>query len=103
MGLEQTTPPVQPQAEQAAPAQPAGDPAELVQGIHDQMIQLLEMMDRAPGIPPEAKQEFAGIVQNYRSFVSQSLLGEGQQPQAPQGGVGNVAPEAGAAAVQPTA
>lgn len=86
--------------QEAAPAaegqeSAGGGVTELVTGIQAQMLTLLKLLSQSQGIPPQAKQQLAQIIAQYRDFV-QSNLGEGgasEQGPAPQA---NTAPEVGA-------
>ena len=87
----------QEQASQPKQGSP-GQASELVANIHDNMIQLLDMMDKSSAITPEDKQQFAGLIQGYRDFVSKVLAGEGTQRPTPES---TTPVEAGVAQVQP--
>jgi hypothetical protein len=101
MGLRQPQP--QPQQEQA-PQQEQGEfsqtpTPELISGIHDAMLQLLQNLDESGQANPQQKQAMAGAIQTYRNAI-EVLGGEGQQAPQPQAG-GNVPVEAGASDVLP--
>jgi hypothetical protein len=68
-------------------------PKQLVTGIHTQMMALMDMMSKSPGIADEDKQELAAIISQYQNFVKTKLGSSGPQkpPQAPPS---NVSPEA---------
>lgn len=67
-------------------------PKQLVTGIHTQMMALLDMLGKAPGVGDDDKQALQGIISSYQDFVKNSLgSAPGQKgPQAP----GSVSPEA---------
>jgi hypothetical protein len=89
--------------DQGAPAQGGGAAMNLVQGINDDIIDLMELMQEA-GAPEDALRDLAGVLQGYQQAVTKALQG-GQQQAPQQAGQpeqgGNVPVEAGAASVRP--
>lgn len=77
---------------------PQGGAAQLVSGIHTQLMQLMDLASKSPAIAPEEKQELGSIITQYQDFV-QNVLGSAPgakpAPKAPQA-PGSVPPEAGA-------
>ena len=65
--------------------------------VHDSMLNMLEGLQES-GADDQIVQGMAGMIQDFRGFVSESLGGEQGQPQMQQQ---TTTPEAGAAQVQP--
>jgi hypothetical protein len=78
----------------AQPAQPQGEVTQLVTGAHDNMVELLGALQESGQVSPQDVKRLAGLIQDYRSFVSESLGGQKpQQQEAPP--TGNVPVQAG--------
>jgi|DEB0MinimDraft_3_1074331.scaffolds.fasta_scaffold01273_12 hypothetical protein len=75
--------------DQAQAPQPQGGVKELVSNVHDQMVQLLDVLDQSQVASPEDKQVLANILQQYRSFVGQSLGAGPKEEGQKAGGGGN--------------
>jgi hypothetical protein len=85
----------QPQAEQ-------GQVEQVVVGIQDGLMTLMEMLDRTPGVLPEDKQKLGNVISEYQGFITQNLgaaPGESGAPQPTE--QGQVPAQQGASAVQP--
>lgn len=91
------------QGQQPVADQKAASPesvVELVSEVHSGMVSLLDVLSSSRAVSPEDTKVLAGIVQQYRNFVTENLGGGGSP--RPQGGApGNVPVEAGAAEVIP--
>jgi hypothetical protein len=85
-----------PEAEQAEAPEAAANvsPKQLVTGIHTQMMALMDMLSKSPGIGDEAKAGLGGIISQYQDFVKNEL-GSAPGQKAPQGpqAPGSVTPE----------
>lgn len=71
-------------ADQAEPAEEGA--AGLVKGIHADMTELLGLMQKAKGIDPGDIQHLTGILQDFETFVDDSLSsapGSKPQPKGP--------------------
>ena len=91
------------QGQQPVADQKAASPesvVELVTEVHSGMVSLLEMLSSSQAISPEDTKVLAGIVQQYRNFISENL-GGGGSPRPQGSAAGNVPVEAGAAEVIP--
>jgi hypothetical protein len=86
----------QPQVDNELEAVPTED---LVTGIHDGMLQLLQNVEASGQASPAQKQSIAQALQSFRAAVSQ--LGGGEQPAAERLAGGNVTPEEGVAETLP--
>ena len=97
--------PPQAQGPQGGSAPGGGATMALIQGISDDMVQLLDLFQNA-GLPEQALRDLSGVLQNYQSVVVNAIKGGGQgQPARPERvdqGQNPVSPEAGAAAVRPS-
>ena len=76
------------------PQAAGGSPDQVIKGIHEGMMVLMDMMGRSQQIPPQDKQAFAQVVQGFRQFV-QGLGGQGQ-PQQPDDQGATTAEQGGA-------
>lgn len=72
-------------------ASPNVSPKQLVTGIHTQLMALMDMIAKAPGIGDQTKQALSGIISQYQDFVKNDL-GSGPSQKAPSA-PGSVAPE----------
>ncbi len=74
-----------PMPEQEAPAQESGGATGLVTQIHSNMMDLSDMFDKSPAIPPEDKQELAGLIQGFQALVDKlgQAPGQSQPSKAP--------------------
>jgi hypothetical protein len=83
-------------APQGDQPQGSGGAAQIVSGIHTQLMALMDMLDKSPSIGDESKQALGEIIAQYQSFVKNDLgSAPGQKPPAaPQPAVSS--PEAGA-------
>lgn len=73
-------------AQDQAPQQGGGGVRELVAEAHDNLVELLGVLDSSNVASPEDKQVLANILQQYRTFVETSLAGgPKQQPPQPPG------------------
>ena len=67
--------------EQGQAARPAGSPQQVIEGIHEGMMVLMDMMEKSQSVSPQDKQGFQQIVQGFRAFV-QGLGGQRQEQEA---------------------
>ena len=86
-------------APEAAPPSPSKSPKDLVVGINDDMMQLMDLFAKTQAVSPEEKQRLGSVISEFQSIVD----GLGQPPGAPkapgappQGPSGPVTMEAGA-------
>jgi hypothetical protein len=74
-----------------------GGAAQLVSGVHTQLMALMDMLDKSPSVGPEDKEALGQIISQYQSFVQNNLgSAPGQKPQAGPPQPGSTSPEAGA-------
>lgn len=72
--------------------------ADVISGIHDGLVEFMNIIGESQDVPQEKKQELASIIQGFRALVESLNQPGGEQPAAQPG---NVPMEAGAAKVQP--
>lgn len=82
-----------------APEQGGGDPggaAQLVTDIHEDMVKLMDMVQKAK-LPEQDVQQLGALIQGFQSFVTETLGAsqDGAPPQANQGAMGQSPMEAG--------
>lgn len=89
-----------PEAAAPAPQQPeaqegGADPVELLKSTQSALTMIATLFDQTQGVPPEAKQKMAQIVQDYTEVVSAVMQGGAAPQGAPQGGGQMASMEAG--------
>ena len=72
-------------AEQPEPQEGGADPVELLKSTQSALTTIATLFDQTPGVPPEAKQKMAQIVQEYTQVVGSVLQGGGVAPQGQSG------------------
>jgi hypothetical protein len=91
--------PMPPAAPQAAPKQEQGQASKLVVGIHDQMSQLMSLLENTNAVAPDVKAKFGQLISQYESLVESALGGGAPQEEMPV--KGNVPVETGGKDVKP--
>src|SRR3954470_10104439 len=92
--------PGQPEAQGQEPApdqgQPQGKATEIVTRIHEDMMQLLDLMQNSKAVGPQDIKAFQGLIQGYEQFVQNNLGSGGGDDQGEQEAPpGPSTPEAG--------
>lgn len=86
----------QEQTQEQTQGQEQGSPMEVLQGIHQGLMILMDMMQKSKSVSDQDKQALMQIVQAFRSFA-QSLGGQNQGRQAEE----TTTPEQGASEAIP--